>query len=243
MPSKSLPFKVVADSPIEQWRVDTFWTKEPGTIDWLNALHSGDVLIDVGANIGLYSLYAASRVKHVYAIEPHIMTAQSLLRNVAINNWQDKITVLTTAVGGSSALVNFYYRKFQPGSSGHQCQRPLGEDGAEFEPVAIERKQMISVGDIISCEEPSVAIKIDVDGLELDVLRGCHWLFRRKQIKSLQVEIHPHTRDDIASLLRDYGWWTDRVHYTSNGQKAISQGADPETLACNYVFERIGSTA
>jgi hypothetical protein len=44
---------------ITAWRVRTFATKEPGTIAWIDAFAADDVMLDVGANIGLYALYAA----------------------------------------------------------------------------------------------------------------------------------------------------------------------------------------
>src|SRR5688572_28729201 len=45
-------------STLCRWRVDTLFTKEPGTIDWMESFTPGDVFVDVGANIGLYSVYA-----------------------------------------------------------------------------------------------------------------------------------------------------------------------------------------
>ena len=44
-----------------QWRAETFFTKEPETIEWINTFKSDETLFDVGANIGLYSIYAAQR--------------------------------------------------------------------------------------------------------------------------------------------------------------------------------------
>ena len=67
---KELPFKMIVETEIEKWRRDTFWEKEPETIAWIDDMEPGEILFDVGANIGIYTLYAASRGVRVIAIEP-----------------------------------------------------------------------------------------------------------------------------------------------------------------------------
>src|SRR5574341_1906084 len=52
------------------WRMETLFTKEPDTIEWLRGMKSGEVFYDVGANIGQYALIAAQRGLNVHAFEP-----------------------------------------------------------------------------------------------------------------------------------------------------------------------------
>ena len=62
-PKKALPFALDTSNEIPKFRAETFWTKEPETIQWiddnLSFKSKTDLFIDVGANIGIYSLYAA----------------------------------------------------------------------------------------------------------------------------------------------------------------------------------------
>jgi len=66
-----------------------------------------DVVLDLGANIGGFALRAAKKAKHVYAVEP--LFVDELNANIALNNLQDKITVLPFGVGsGEKILINYF---------------------------------------------------------------------------------------------------------------------------------------
>src|SRR5882724_5820112 len=65
-----------------KWRVDTLLEKEPETIEWIDSFKEGEVFYDVGANIGLYSVYAAARRKSpVVAFEPDARNYALLVEN------------------------------------------------------------------------------------------------------------------------------------------------------------------
>ena len=67
-------------------RAETLFTKEPETLAWIDTIPHGSVLWDIGANIGIYSLYAAkTRNCTVYAFEPSIFNLEVLGRNIFIN--------------------------------------------------------------------------------------------------------------------------------------------------------------
>src|SRR5688572_2023380 len=74
------------------WRVQTLYTKEPDTIAWINRMKPGDVLFDVGANMGQYSLLAAQRGVRVHAFEPEAQNFALLVRNIIVNNLTDPVT-------------------------------------------------------------------------------------------------------------------------------------------------------
>ena len=70
------------------WRVETLLTKEPATIDWLNRLDSSSILLDVGANVGMYSIYASAlRGSKVFAFEPESQNFSILVKNIFLNNF------------------------------------------------------------------------------------------------------------------------------------------------------------
>src|SRR5262245_23295686 len=69
------------------WRAQTFDTEEPDTVQWLDSIEPGDCLWDVGANVGLYSIYAARFKKcRVYAFEPESQNFALLIENIALNH-------------------------------------------------------------------------------------------------------------------------------------------------------------
>ena len=86
---KELPFKMIVETEIEKWRHDTFWEKEPETIAWIDDMEPGEVLYDVGANVGVYALYAASRGIKVVAIEPVFENFSRLMQNIELNGFNN----------------------------------------------------------------------------------------------------------------------------------------------------------
>jgi FkbM family methyltransferase len=66
-----------------------------------------DIVLDLGANIGGFSLRAAKRAKHVYAVEP--LFVKELNANIELNNLQDKITILPFGVGSGEKILIHYF--------------------------------------------------------------------------------------------------------------------------------------
>ena len=80
---------------IIKWRVENFYKKEPETLDWIDNFDDKDKIIfwDIGANIGLFSIYAALKYDNIEIIsfEPSTNNLRVLSRNISINNLQEKI--------------------------------------------------------------------------------------------------------------------------------------------------------
>jgi len=73
-------------NPLTRWRVKTYSEKEPETLAWIDGMTHADVLWDIGANVGLYSLYAAKRNDMtVLSFEPSIFNLELLGRNCHLN--------------------------------------------------------------------------------------------------------------------------------------------------------------
>lgn len=228
------------EDDIEVMRAQTLLTKEPGTIAWLEKwLTAGDVFWDVGANVGCYSLFAAKRSLSVCSFEPHMATARSLLRNVRANGLELSVTVITSPLGEEDGWRQFFYARTEPGSSGSQLGPAIDEHGQPFTPVGCETK-WATRGDSFAQATghwPDT-VKIDVDGLELAVLSGMSLILRYRPPRSIQVEIHKQTDEEIFSLLVKAGYHLDHRHHTARGQKLIAKGADPMTVPHNAVFVR-----
>ena len=79
-------------------RVRRIFTKEPGTIEWINSFNTNEeniIFWDIGSNIGLFSIYAAirhSKIK-VFSFEPSTSNLRVLTRNISINNLQEQIII------------------------------------------------------------------------------------------------------------------------------------------------------
>lgn len=228
----------------EKWRAETLLTKEPGTIRWIEAnVRPGDVFYDIGSNIGLYALYAAERIGEgfVYAFEPHISTAKSLLKNVSLNDCGKRIHVVTSALHDTMGFFTFNYRKMGIGSSGHQLGHPVDEFGRAFIPEATEIKFSVTINAMIlmGAIQPATLIKLDVDGNELAILRGMEPWIKTAPLRSIQVEVHPRDKLQVLQFMEPYGFELTDTHYTAGGQESIATGVPPEKVSHNVVFHRV----
>ena len=76
---KNFEFKITTPNQLCDFRAETFSTKEPETLEWVDSLNENSVLWDIGANVGLYSIYAAKTRKcKVFSFEPSIFNLELL---------------------------------------------------------------------------------------------------------------------------------------------------------------------
>ncbi|MFT4552858.1 MAG: hypothetical protein ACI9S8_001490 [Chlamydiales bacterium] len=105
---------------VAAWRANTLFTKEPDTIEWINQFEMGSSFIDIGANMGVYSLWAALSVNaQVYAFKPEAENFRLLQKNISINKLSAKITAWPAAVFDESKFSVLYLSCDEAASSYH----------------------------------------------------------------------------------------------------------------------------
>lgn len=178
-----------------KWRVDTLFTKEPDTVRWLSCMSADDILLDVGANVGMYSILAAvGRDVQVIACEPESQNYGLLNRNIHINNAADRITSYCLALSDRCGLDAFYLSSFQAGGSCHTVGESLD---FQLQPRPSEFVQGCIVSTLDSLvEEQAIPvpthIKIDVDGIEHKVIHGMTRTLADPAVKSVLIELNPN---------------------------------------------------
>lgn len=178
-------------------------------------LRPGMVVVDVGANVGYYSLLAASLVGPdgiVYAFEPSPMVFDRLSTTV-LRNSIAQISVLNTGVGESSGSIDLYV----PLTEGNHTPTMVPNDGGQAVSVAI------TTLDEFFAERGSARIdllKIDVEGFEPDVIRGADGLLRSGRIAAILCEFNDHwlgrrgtSSDDLYAMIRGYGFQECGIQY------------------------------
>lgn len=106
-----------------EFRVRTFFTKEPETLAWIDGFEFGDALWDIGANIGCYSLYAAHRKGlKVCAFEPSPVNFWLLATNLVMNDFGDSMVAYPFALSSSAGILNWAPHE-SPGSADNQILR------------------------------------------------------------------------------------------------------------------------
>lgn len=210
--------------------------KEPETVDWIEThIRAGDVVYDIGANVGVYSLVIDRHTgggAWVYAFEPGVSTFLQLTRNFALNSCGERIIALPVAFGAETRMATFNYSSLAPGAARHA----MGEEavdalGQPFEPAMRQRLLQYRLDDfakLFGLESPN-HIKLDVDGPELDILHGARRTLRDPGLRSVMVELEPTSEaaDRGVAMLEEAGLGLVSVH---------SHGAATETS--NYLFVR-----
>jgi FkbM family methyltransferase len=150
-------------------------SREPDTIAWIEErILPNDHLWDIGANIGIYSIYAAMRDGvTATAFEPVSGNFGVLVNAVTLNGLGERIAPLAMGVSDKTGLLTIYLIDTAPGSGLHALDKPENVQGA-FEPKAAVTVAVIRGDDAIEkfgVKQPA-HIKIDVDGHEIRVLEG-----------------------------------------------------------------------
>lgn len=180
-------------------RVKQAHLKEPMTQRWIDNMNAADCLWDVGANVGIFTLRAASRGVKVVAIEPLIENLVELHKSLDQNSGVSSLVIPVLAgLSNRSGPVSLFSPSVEAGYSGAQLGNAGDEYGRPFT-SPVSRQVMALEGDelLYLLERDSNAsffpthIKIDVDGIELDCLRGLSRILTSGQVKSILVETGP----------------------------------------------------
>jgi FkbM family methyltransferase len=183
--------------------------KEPETIAWIQGFSPSDLLLDVGANVGTYSMFAAARGHRVVAVEPEASNYCLLNRNIALNDFDSIVEAYCVGLGASEGYFRLHLSTTQAGNSMHQLGAPLDFEGSPFKPAFRQG----AFGTTLDSFVQSVGvvpdhIKIDVDGLEAMVLAGGRRVLASGQVKSILVELNDSRADhrEAMEILRRFGY-------------------------------------
>lgn len=200
-----------------QWRARTFSTKEPETLDWIDSIEESSVLWDVGANVGLYSCYAAKhRNCRVFAFEPSVFNLELLARNTFLNALTGRVTIVPLPLSGTRAVNTLNMITTDWGGALSTFGESFGYDGKpmkkvfEFSTIGIT---MVDAVLVLGIPQPDY-VKMDVDGIEHLILAGGQEVLRKA--RGVLVEINDHFEvqaENASRYLREAGLtMTDKKH-------------------------------
>jgi FkbM family methyltransferase len=174
--------------------------KEPLTVEWIESLPPGSVLYDIGANVGAYSLIAALRPGgplRVVAVEPAAASYALLCDHISLNGVGEAVTPLPVVLGERTALARFGYATLEAGAASH-----VGISGhgavAYSQPMLMFR--LDDLVERFSLPAPQ-HVKLDVDGAELEVLRGAGALLADAELRSVLVEVPQPLESEIEHVM------------------------------------------
>ena len=182
--SERIPFK----------RAESLLTKEPDTIKWIDEhIRDGEVLYDIGANVGSYSLYAAIKKNaQVVAFEPESSNYYFLNRNIQLNKVDDKIMALNIALNDKDMISYLNLGGLRAGRSGHSFHEAKDENHELFTPCFRQGVFGLSLDTLTKDYHLPFPnhIKIDVDGNERKIITGMKNVLSDKRLKTIAIEVN-----------------------------------------------------
>ena len=231
-----------------EWRVNTYFSKEPETLEWIDSFQEKENLIfwDIGANIGLYSIY--NSLKHpkstTIAFEPSSSNLRVLTRNISINNLEKNIKVVSIPLTNKENIFQEMKEgQFVEGGALNSFGEKFDFEGKKFKPTMKYNLLGTTINYFLENSILDIPdyIKIDVDGIEHLILEGGDKFLNDNKVKSLSIEINENFKkqyDKVLNLMNKYEF--KLLHKKHNSDMLSEQSKFKNTY--NYVFKKLNSS-
>lgn len=199
-----------------QLRLNVYW----GMVEFndmsflINCLQKKDIFIDCGANVGIYTILASKVIgAKSISFEPHPKTAERFLDQISINRINHLVTLIQKAVGSVPGKINFLNFSDTRSVLNKICTNADKKDNETIEVDITTLDQEIKNENI---EDKNYIIKIDVEGYELDVIKGGKNLLQNERLIGIIVENN--------NMSEEYGISREQIH-----EKLLSHNLFPIT--------------
>ena len=242
--------KLFVPNQMVRKRITTWLSAEPETIQWIKRNSSKALLIDVGANIGLYSMYSALHgAAKVIAIEPDPGNLYVLNSNIWLNGEKLlSISVQCLAAYSHECIIDYFSN--HPLILGHalnQVSQPVEFDNIKTDftrhNIKVFATTVDSIVDKLEASERkkyqrNAILKIDVDSLELDVILGATRSLSDQFFKSILIEldINDPSHLKVREFLSGFGYKYNKSQVQASlKHNQINFPTMPSI--CNHIFD------
>tara|TARA_B100001123_G_C15332328_1_gene1031643 strand:+ start:449 stop:1291 length:843 start_codon:yes stop_codon:yes gene_type:complete len=198
---KGLQLEFYTPNRLNYYRVSTFSTKEPETLEWIDNFKKDSVFWDIGANIGLYTCYAVKKTNaKAYSFEPSVFNLELLSKNIFLNAISDKVVVVSFPLNENLSIQPFYMSSTEWGGALSTFGKNIGHDGKAMNSIFQQKTVGMSIDnciDILNFEKPNY-IKIDVDGIEHLILKGATNTL--KNAESILIEVNDNFKEQAKNI-------------------------------------------
>ena len=195
-----------------RYRTDTFSTKEPETLDWIDRFGGEGAFYDIGANVGLYSVYyAKTQGGTVYAFEPSVLNLGLLAKNISINDLAERVVIVPNPLTSENQVALFHLSMLDEGGSMSTFGAETGHDGGALQTQLAYGTTGMTLDFMVEkglVPEVPAMIKIDVDGIEHLILRGGAKVLAKPNLKTVIIEVNDDFQvlaTEVDRLLRAAG--------------------------------------
>jgi len=187
--------------PGARWRASSSLTKEKNTIKWINSFQKGSNYLDVGASIGVFTLYPAKVLNcSVVAIEPSGLQFSRLCLNISDNKLGERVLPISAAVSSKNSINYYHMTKIGLDYGGGNSFDAIDARGTSYNSPFKQGIVTIKLDDIYHQFGPFQYVKIDIDGHEEDCFMGAVDLFKCTELKSVLIELNEKT-DNYNKLI------------------------------------------
>lgn len=179
-------------------RVLSSYSEEPSTVEWIDKFVSpNDTVFDVGANVGAYTLLLAKKIQEaggkgiVYSFEPESGNFYKLNKNIKLNKLSSHAFPICMAIGNRRGIDAFFLSSTEIGSACHGLYAPKSE-GKTFKAKHKQGVVAHSLDSLTNLEEMPFPnhIKIDVDGMEKQIIENGSQTLANPLLQSVIIEIN-----------------------------------------------------
>ena len=212
---------------LTRYRWKTFFTKEPETLDWIDRFKKESVFYDIGANVGLYSIYAANgNSQRVYSFEPSFFNLELLSRNIYSNKLNDNITIIPLPLNDKISVSKFDLTSTDWGGALSTFEKGINDSGKKIDSIFSYNTLGFDLDTIIkisSIPNPDY-IKIDVDGLEHFILSGGEKTIKKAKEILLEVNDKFSSQRELTKLfLSQAGFFLEKKVFASDKSSVANQ--------------------
>ena len=211
---KDVSMSFYTPNAVCRYRANTFSSKEPETLAWIDRYgKGGGAFFDVGANVGLYSVYfAKTQLGTTYAFEPSVLNLALLAKNVSVNELSDRVVIVPTPLTRMNQVSAFHLSMLDEGGSMSTFGADFGHDGKplipklSYDTPGLRLDFLVESG--IVPEVPQL-MKIDVDGIEHYILGGATGVLSAPELRSILIEVNEDFRElaeEVSTLLSAAGF-------------------------------------
>ena len=218
---------------ITQWRIEHLVAVEPVTIAWILGFAPEDILVDIGAGIGVFTVTAAlCRHTQVYAFEPQAQSFAVLCRNIEDNGLNELVNAWPAAITDTSGFGILNVMHSGAGHAHHSFGEAVNFNLHPQKFLSSQGSVSTTLDDLVADGIVSVPthIKIDVDGFEYKVIAGAAATLKNPGVRSVLVEINSRLglHNQIFDILRQLGFehdseLTERARRTEGMHEGIGE--------------------
>ena len=223
-----------ANDELHLLRAQWIESKEPETIRWIDSFERGAVFFDIGANVGVFSLYAAlHRECEVYGFEPEAKNYACLNRNILLNRLGRRVRALNVGLHDVTGIEFLQLHDLGSGAAMHALGDAIDWRGQPFDAKFEQAVLAFTLDELVerfALPTPRY-IKLDVDGNEEKIIRGGLRTFSDPGMTSLMIEINERDRP-LVELIESCGLALET--------KAPTQMQGPHADFFNAVYTRVG---